>query len=77
VGVGLADGRAVLHNLRYDEQLMVLQNAAAAGTATQRFLAGSGAAAAAAASSPAVTCISFRTGQGPVCGRRSTSLPLL
>ncbi|KAF6265106.1 WD40 repeat-like protein [Scenedesmus sp. NREL 46B-D3] len=53
VGVGLADGRAVLHNLRFDEQVMVLHNAAAAGTSAGRFLQGTAAANAAAASSAA------------------------
>jgi hypothetical protein len=62
IGVGLADGRAILHNLRYDEQVMVLHNAAAAGTGAGRFLQGTAAANAAAASSAAVTCLSFRTG---------------
>jgi hypothetical protein len=66
VGVGLADGRAILHNLRYDEQVMVLHNAAAAGTNAGRFLQGTAAANAAAASSAAVTCLSFRTGGWPV-----------
>jgi U3 small nucleolar RNA-associated protein 21 len=65
VGVGLADGRAILHNLRYDEQVMVLHNAAAAGTGAGRFLQGTAAANAAAASSAAVTCLSFRTGGCP------------
>ncbi|WIA17803.1 hypothetical protein OEZ85_009315 [Tetradesmus obliquus] len=64
MAVGLADGRAILHNLRYDEQVMVLHNAAAAGTGAARFLQGTAAANAAAASSAAVTCLSFRTGQG-------------
>ncbi|WIA38106.1 hypothetical protein OEZ86_001468 [Tetradesmus obliquus] len=64
MAVGLADGRAILHNLRYDEQVMVLHNAAAAGTGAARFLQGTAAANTAAASSAAVTCLSFRTGQG-------------
>lgn len=62
VGVGLADGRAVLFNLRRDAELMTLHNAAAAGTGAGRFLSGSAAAAAAAAANPAVSCLSFRTG---------------
>lgn len=40
VGVGLADGAAVLHNVKFDEEVMRFQNAAGAGTgqpaATQR-----------------------------------------
>lgn len=62
VGVGLSDGRAIVHNLRYDEQVMELHNAAAAGTGASRFLQGSAAAAAAASTNVAVTCLSFRTG---------------
>lgn len=68
MAVGLADGRAILHNLRYDEQVMVLHNAAAAGTGAARFLQGTAAANAAAASSAAVTCLSFRTGR--LCAAR-------
>lgn len=48
---------------RYDEEVCTLHNAAAAGTAAERFLAGSKAAAVAAASNAAVTCLSFRTGK--------------
>jgi hypothetical protein len=62
--VGLADGRVVLHNIRFDEELCTLHNAAAAGTAAERFLTGSKAALAAAAASPAVTSLAFRTGAG-------------
>lgn len=47
---------------RYDEEVCTLHNAAAAGTAAERFLTGSAAAAAAAAVSAAVTSLSFRTG---------------
>ena len=47
---------------RYDEEVCTLHNAAAAGTAAERFLTVSTAAVAAAASSAAVTCLSFRTG---------------
>lgn len=62
LGVGLQDGRVVLHNLRYDEEVATFHNAAAAGTAAGRFLQGSAAAIAVAASSSAVSCISFSTG---------------
>lgn len=47
---------------RFDEEVCVLHNAAAAGTATERFLTGSKAALAAASTSAAVTCLAFRTG---------------
>lgn len=67
VGVGLQDGRAVLFNLRYDEEIATFQNAAAAGTAAGRFLQGSAAAVAAASSSSAVSCISFSTGELSAC----------
>lgn len=33
VGVGLADGAAVLHNVKFDEEVMRFENAAGAGTA--------------------------------------------
>jgi U3 small nucleolar RNA-associated protein 21 len=66
VGVGLADGRAVLHNLRFDETVVAFDNAAGAGTADERFGPRSSASAAAAVGQAgrAVTCLSFRTGPG-------------
>jgi hypothetical protein len=57
---------------RYDDDVCTLHNAAAAGTAAERFLTGSEAATAAAATNASVTCLSFRTG---VCG--PTGLPWL
>ncbi|KAI8469981.1 MAG: WD40-repeat-containing domain protein [Monoraphidium minutum] len=69
VGAGLADGRAVLHNLRYDEAVATFDNAAGAGTADgERFGPGSSAAGGSGggggAAARGVTCLSFRTGPG-------------
>lgn len=72
VGMGLADGRAVLHNVRYDETVVAFDNAAGAGTADERFGPGSSGAlgisgsssAGGAGAGRACTCISFRTGPG-------------
>ncbi|GFR50668.1 hypothetical protein Agub_g12918, partial [Astrephomene gubernaculifera] len=68
VGVGLADGRAVLHNIRYDEQVASFANAAGAGLAADGLLGG-GAGTAAARSGGACTTLSFRSG--------STGVPLM
>lgn len=64
VGLGLEDGRAVVHNLRYNETLMSFHNASGVGTNADRFLTGSDAQAAAMAAAGACTSIAFRTGQG-------------
>lgn len=75
VGVGLADGRAILHNLRYDETVATFGNASGTGLVADTFLgggAGRGGAAVRAGSSSAsggatggaVTALSFRTGIG-------------
>jgi U3 small nucleolar RNA-associated protein 21 len=63
VGVGLADGRAVLANLRYDAEVASFQCAAGAGAgaAAERF---AGSERAQVAGGGAVTAISFRTGPG-------------
>ncbi|GBF88408.1 hypothetical protein Rsub_01120 [Raphidocelis subcapitata] len=63
VGVGLADGRAVLANLRYDAELAAFQCAAGAGAgaAAERFAASERAPM---AGGSAVTALSFRTGPG-------------
>ena len=55
--------RAILHNLRYDDTLLTLHNAAGAGTNADRFLTGSDAQAAALAAPAAVTTLAFRTGE--------------
>lgn len=69
VAVGLADGRCVLRNLRYDEHLMTFSNAAGAGVNPERITGhdavgikdhGLGKAAA----GLTVTALSFRTGPG-------------
>lgn len=65
VGVGLADGRVVLHNVRYDEQVAAFDNAAGAGLAAEGLLGGgAGTALAAGGSGGAVTALSFRSGAG-------------
>lgn len=69
VGIGLADGRAVLHNLRYDEAVVTFENAAGTGAKEEHFAAGSSSGAGSGGSAGggagrACTCISFRTGAG-------------
>jgi len=66
VGVGLANGRAVLHNLRFDETVVSFNNAAGTGAADERFAASSinGGSSSIGGSARACTCISFRTGPG-------------
>ena len=64
VGVGLADGRAVLHHLREDDTLLDIRNAAAAGTKSDRFLTGSVDAISSGSVNSACTCLAFRTGSG-------------
>jgi U3 small nucleolar RNA-associated protein 21 len=65
VGVGLADGRAVLANLRYDEVVAAFDNAAGSGAAEERFGPGSrGGAAGAPGAGRGVTALAFRTGPG-------------
>lgn len=65
VGVGLADGRVVLHNVRFDEEVASFANASGAGLASDLLLGGgAGLAAGGGASGGAVTAISFRTGVG-------------
>lgn len=59
--VGLADGRAVLHNLRADREVATFHNAAGVGAASELLLAS--AAALGARAGGAVTAISFRTGE--------------
>jgi U3 small nucleolar RNA-associated protein 21 len=63
VGVGLADGRAVLHNLRFDETLAAFDNAAGSGAAEARFGPASRGAPGG-AGGRGVAAISFRTGPG-------------
>jgi hypothetical protein len=58
---------------RYDEEVATLHNAAAAGTAAERFLTGSVAAQQAAAASPAVTALAFSTGELRTGGGGSSS----
>lgn len=59
-----SNSRAVLVNLRYDETLMVFDNAAGAGTAADLYLSNTEAAAARLAASASCTHIAFRTGAG-------------
>lgn len=68
MGIGLADGRAVLHNIKFDETVVIFDNAAGLGASG---LGGGmlGATATAAASAGgaggrAVTTLAFRTGAG-------------
>ncbi|CAG9464933.1 unnamed protein product [Pedinophyceae sp. YPF-701] len=65
VGVGLSDGRAVLHNIKYDEEIMVFRGAAGAASDGSG-LAVMGPSGERARSGPstggAVTALSFRTG---------------
>ena len=40
LGVGLADGRALLYNIKYDELLMEFHNVAGAGSGAEQLLPG-------------------------------------
>lgn len=65
VGVGLADGRAVLLNVRYDETLATFKNASGVGLsggANDLALGGSRGRAQTGGAGGACTAISFRTG---------------
>ncbi|GIL66695.1 hypothetical protein Vafri_20180 [Volvox africanus] len=66
VGVGLADGRAVLHNLKFDEEVVSFANAAGTGLAAEQLLGGGAGTAAArgGVGGGACTALSFRTGAG-------------
>ncbi|GIL87705.1 hypothetical protein Vretifemale_15746 [Volvox reticuliferus] len=66
VGVGLADGRAVVHNIRYDEEVVSFANAAGTGLAANQLLGGGAGTAAArgGVGGGACTALSFRTGAG-------------
>jgi hypothetical protein len=59
VGIGLADGSAVLLNLKYDEEVMRFHNAAGAGTISSSASVGNSANGSARAVAPC-TCLSFR-----------------
>lgn len=61
VGVGLADGRAVLHNLRFDETVVTFANAAGLGASDDLLLSGTGRGNSAVGGN-ACSRISFRTG---------------
>ncbi|BDA46919.1 probable guanine nucleotide-binding protein subunit beta-like protein at C-terminar half [Coccomyxa sp. Obi] len=61
VGIGLADGRALLHNIRFDEPVAAFSNASGTGTNDEAFLGG---ASRSNAAGGACTAISFRTGAG-------------
>ncbi|CAK0785298.1 hypothetical protein CVIRNUC_008505 [Coccomyxa viridis] len=61
IGIGMADGRALLHNLRFDERVAAFSNASGAGAADETFLPGQ---ARPSAGGGACTAISFRTGAG-------------
>ncbi|KAK9819682.1 hypothetical protein WJX72_001066 [[Myrmecia] bisecta] len=62
VGVGLADGRAVLYNIRYDEEVVTFANASGVGANSDLYLTGTFKRPA--AETHACSCISFRTGAG-------------
>ncbi|GLC36521.1 hypothetical protein PLESTM_000455900 [Pleodorina starrii] len=66
VGVGLADGRAVLHNVLYDEEVASFANAAGTGLASEQLLGGGAGTAAArgGVGGGACTALSFRSGAG-------------
>ncbi|PNH10160.1 WD repeat domain-containing protein [Tetrabaena socialis] len=61
MGVGLADGRVVLHNIRCDQEVATFSNAAGSGLAADSLLGGG---AGRARGDGAVTALSFRTGAG-------------
>lgn len=65
IGVGLADGRALVHNIKFDETLMEFYNVAGAGTAAEGLLGGAAAAAArgqGGSQGGACTALSFKSG---------------
>ncbi|EFJ49064.1 hypothetical protein VOLCADRAFT_59899 [Volvox carteri f. nagariensis] len=66
VGVGLADGRAVLHNVRLDEEVASFANAAGTGLAAEQLLGGGAGTAVArgGVGGGACTTLSFRSGAG-------------
>jgi U3 small nucleolar RNA-associated protein 21 len=66
VGVGLADGRVLLHNLRFDEVVLSLSDAAGAGAGAGRFARSKSALSAPArgGGSVGITCLSFSSGPG-------------
>ncbi|GLI63849.1 hypothetical protein VaNZ11_006952 [Volvox africanus] len=66
VGVGLADGRAVVHNIKFDEEVVSFANAAGTGLGADRLLGGGAGTAAArgGVGGGACTALSFRTGAG-------------
>lgn len=59
VGIGLGDGSAVLHNVKYDEEVMCFRNAAGAGTAVAATAGHLKRPSGAAAAGPC-TCLAFR-----------------
>lgn len=63
VGVGLQDGRAVLHNLKFDELVVQFSNAAGVGLRQAGGPAGTSTSSDSGDSGPC-TCIAFRTGSG-------------
>jgi hypothetical protein len=67
LGVGLADGRALLYNIKYNELLMEFHNVAGAGSGAEQLLPGRGQAGGVAGGGGACTAISFKTGEG-CCG---------
>ncbi|KAG2482597.1 hypothetical protein HYH03_018481 [Edaphochlamys debaryana] len=65
VGVGLGDGRAVLHNVRFDEEVAVFANASGSGLAAEGLLGGGAGTAAASGRGGGGCCaLAFRSGAG-------------
>lgn len=68
MGVGLADGRVVLHHLKFDEEVACFRNAAGAGLAAGAMLGGgagkAGSTGGGGVPGEAVTALSFKNGEG-------------
>lgn len=63
MAVGLSDGRAVLHNVRYDKPVVTFANAAGVGQGEAALMGGAEGRAAGGGGGGACTAISFRTGE--------------